>query len=65
MPNLRSNIGREVMVMGRDGRFQRGFIDGVDPRRGLFFRDGFRRRRFIPFFLIAAIFLSRSRRRIF
>jgi hypothetical protein len=65
MPILMRNMGREVIVMGRDGRMQRGFIDGVDPRRGMFFRDGFRRRRFIPFFLIAAIFLSRGRRRIF
>lgn len=63
---MRRYQGQAVEVRGRDGRVYRGVIDGGDPPRGMFIRDRFRRRRrFIPFFLIAAIFLSRSRRRIF
>jgi hypothetical protein len=56
--------GQAVEVMDRDGRVYRGVIDGVNQQRGMFLRTGFRRR-FIPFFLIAAIFLLRGRRRIF
>ncbi|WP_044747759.1 hypothetical protein [Bacillus alveayuensis] len=56
--------GQAVEVIDRDGRVYRGVIDGVNQQRGMFLRTGFRRR-FIPFFLIAAIFLLRGRRRIF
>lgn len=56
--------GQAVEVIERNGRVHRGIIEGVDPRRGMFIRSGFRRR-FIPFFLIAAIFLLSRRRRIF
>jgi small nuclear ribonucleoprotein (snRNP)-like protein len=56
--------GQAVEVKDRNGRVYRGVIDGVNQQRGMFLRTGFRRR-FIPFFLIAAIFLSRGRRRIF
>ena len=65
MNRLMRHMGQEVIIHGRDGRMHRGIMDGFDPpRRGVFFRDEFRRRRFIPFFLIAAIF-SLGRRRIF
>ncbi|EKN67708.1 hypothetical protein M670_00316 [Schinkia azotoformans MEV2011] len=56
--------GQAVEVIERNGRVHRGIIEGVDPRGGMFIRSGFRRR-FIPFFLIAAIFLLSRRRRIF
>jgi small nuclear ribonucleoprotein (snRNP)-like protein len=56
--------GQAVEVIDRDGRVYRGVIDGVNQQRGMFLRTGFRRRS-IPFFLIAAIFLLRGRRRIF
>ena len=53
---------KPIEIRDRDGRMHRGIMDGFDPpRRGVFFRDGFRRRRFIPFFLIAAIFARRRR----
>jgi hypothetical protein len=65
MPRLMRHMGQEVLIHGRDGRVHRGVMDGVDPPRGVFMRDGFGRRRFFPFFLIAAVFLFRSRRRIF
>ena len=52
-----------IEIRDRDGRIHRGIMDGIDPpRRGIFIRDEFRRRRrFIPFFLIAAIFSRRRR----
>ncbi|AIE60316.1 hypothetical protein [Bacillus methanolicus] len=59
------HYGQAVEVRDRFGRVHRGVIDGVNQTRGMFIRSGFRRRRFIPFFLIASIFLLRSRRRIF
>ena len=62
MNRLMRHMGQEVIIHGRDGRMHRGIMDGFDPpRRGVFFRDEFRRRRFIPFFLIAAIFSRRRR----
>ncbi len=61
-----NHFGHEVEVRDHFGRVHRGFIDGMDPPRGgMFIRDPFFRRRFIPFFLIAAIFLRRRRRRIY
>jgi len=63
MENLiRRYQGEPVEIMDRYGRVHRGVIDGDPPRGGMFLRTGFGRR-FIPFFLIAAIFLSRFRRR--
>ena len=60
--------GQEVEVIDHNGRVYRGIIEGIgmNPHRGMFIRDGFRRR-FIPFFLIASLFLlgGRRRRRIF
>jgi hypothetical protein len=58
--------GEPVEVIDRNGWVHRGVIEWVDPvRGGMFLRTGFRRR-FIPFFLIAALFLLRfGRRRIF
>jgi hypothetical protein len=63
MNRLMRHMGQEVVIHGRDGRSFRGIMDGFDPpRRGVFIRDEFRRRRrFIPFFLIAAIFARRRR----
>lgn len=57
--------GQEVVIHGRDGRRYRGFMDGVDPPRGVFIRDGFGRRRFFSLVFVAAIFTFRGRRRIF
>ncbi|MFC3882351.1 hypothetical protein ACFOU2_01930 [Bacillus songklensis] len=54
--------GEPVEVIDRNGRVYRGVIDGVNQQTGMFLRTGFRRR-FIPFFLIAALFLLRFRRR--
>jgi hypothetical protein len=63
MGNLVMNYyGEPVEVIDRNGRVYRGVIDGVNQQRGMFLRTGFRRR-FIPFFLIAALFLLRFRRR--
>ena len=56
--------GQAVEVRDCHGRVHRGVLEGVDPARGVFIRSGFSRF-FIPFFLIAAIFLLSSRRRIF
>ena len=55
--------GQPIEIRDRHGRMHRGIMDGIDPpRRGVFIRDEFRRRRrFIPFFLIAAIFARRRR----
>ena len=66
MENLiRRYQGEPVEIMDRCGRIHRGVIDSDPPRGGMFLRNGFGRR-FIPFFLITAIFLSRfGRRRIF
>jgi hypothetical protein len=60
---VRRYQGEPVEIMGRDGRIYRGVIDGDPPPGGMFLRTGFGRRRFIPFFLIAALFLLRFRRR--
>ena len=56
--------GHAVEVRDCHGRVHRGVIEGTDPPRGMFIRSGFSRF-FIPFFLITAIFLLSSRRRIF
>ena len=62
--------GQEVEVIDHNGRVYRGIIEGIgtNPHRGMFIHDGFRRN-FIPFFLIASLFLlsgrGRRRRRIF
>lgn len=53
-------MGQPIEVMGRDGRVYRGVMDGFSNPRGIFIRDGFFRR-FLPFFLIAAIFFRRRR----
>jgi hypothetical protein len=53
--------GQPIEIRDTRGRFHRGIMDGFDPRRrGVFIRDGFRRR-FIPSFLIFAIFFRRRR----
>ncbi|WP_041089571.1 hypothetical protein [Jeotgalibacillus soli] len=66
MNNLVSrHQGQAVEIRDHTGRIHRGVIEGTDPPRGMFIRDRFRRRRFIPFFLIASIFLLNRRRRIF
>ncbi|MFY3792096.1 hypothetical protein ACOQFO_10520 [Ureibacillus sp. MALMAid1270] len=58
--------GEAVEVRDRQGRVHYGEIEWIDPRRGMFLRNRFNRRRFfIPFFLLASIFLLRNRRRIF
>lgn len=59
--------GEAVEVRDRQGRVHYGEIEWIDPRRGgMFLRNRFSRRRFfIPFFLLASIFLLRNRRRIF
>jgi hypothetical protein len=58
--------GQAVEVRDRHGRVHRGVLEGMDPQRGgMFLRSSFFGRRFIPFFLIATIFLLSSRRRIF
>ena len=45
--------GQPIEIRDTRGRVHRGIMDGFDPPgRGVFIRDGFRRRRFIPFFLI-------------
>ena len=50
--------GQPIEVRDHFGRVHRGIMDGFDPRRrGVFIRDRFRRRSFIPFFLIASLFL--------
>lgn len=62
--------GQYVEVIDHNGRVCRGIIEGIgsNPHRGMFIHDGFRRT-FIPFFLIASLFLlggrGRRRRRIF
>ncbi|WP_026568304.1 hypothetical protein [Bacillus sp. UNC41MFS5] len=62
MNSLMRFMGQPIEVRDHFGRVHRGFMDGFDPpRRGVFIRDGFRRRRFIPFFLIFAIFSRRRR----
>ena len=64
MPNsLMRFRGQPIEIRDTRGGFHRGIMDGFDPRRrGVFIRDGFRRRRrFIPFFLIFAIFFRRRR----
>jgi len=66
MNRLMRHMGQEVVIHGRDGRSFRGIMDGFDPpRRGIFIRDRFGRRRFFSFIFIAAIFSFRGRRRIF
>ena len=64
MNSLMRFRGQTIEIRDRNGRMHRGIMDGFDPpRRGIFIRDEFRRRRrrFIPFFLIAAIFSRRRR----
>ena len=60
MHHLVRHQGRAVEVRDCHGRVHRGVMERVDPARGIFVR-----RRFIPFFLIASIFLLSTRRRIF
>lgn len=55
-PFVMRNMGRRVMVRDRMGRRRTGMIDGVVPGRGMFIRNRFRRE-FVPFFLIATLFL--------
>ncbi|MDM5248432.1 MULTISPECIES: hypothetical protein [unclassified Lysinibacillus] len=64
MHQLCRHQGQAVEVRDIHGRVQRGILVGVDPARGIFMRSGFRTF-FIPFFLIAAIFLISIGRRIF
>ena len=52
MPRLMRHMGHEVIIHGKDGRRFRGFMDGVDPPRGVFIRDGFGRRRFFLSYLL-------------
>ncbi|PGY12645.1 hypothetical protein [Bacillus sp. AFS031507] len=63
MPNsLMRFRGQPIEIRDHFGRVHRGIMDGFDGRRrGVFIRDGFRRRRFIPFFVIFAIFSRRRR----
>jgi hypothetical protein len=62
---VRRYQGEPVEVIDRYGRVHRGVIDGDPPPGGMFLRTGFGRR-FIPFFLIASLFLLRfGRRRVF
>jgi len=62
MNSLMRFRGQPIEIRDRNGRMHRGIMDGFDPpRSGVFIRDGFRRRRFIPFFLIFAIFSRRRR----
>ena len=62
MNSLMRFRGQPIEIRDHYGRMHRGIMDGFDPpRRGVFIRDRFRRRRFIPFFLIAAIFSRRRR----
>jgi ferredoxin-fold anticodon binding domain-containing protein len=56
--------GQAVEVRDIHGRVHRGVLAGVDPARGIFISSGFARF-FIPFFLIATIFLLSTRLRIF
>ena len=46
MHRLMRHRGQEIVIHGRDGRRFIGFMDGVDPPRGVFIRDRFGRRRF-------------------
>ncbi|MFF2754823.1 hypothetical protein ACFVR1_13865 [Psychrobacillus sp. NPDC058041] len=55
-PFVMRNMGRRIMVRDRRGRRRIGMIDGFVPGRGMFIRNRFRRE-FIPFFLIATLFL--------
>ncbi|HWO75319.1 MAG TPA: hypothetical protein VNM69_05275 [Bacillus sp. (in: firmicutes)] len=57
--------GQAVDVIDRNGRVYRGIFEGTNQTRGLFLRSRFGRRRFFPFFIIAAVFVVRGRRRIF
>lgn len=59
--------GESVEVRDCHGKSYWGEIEWVDRRRGgVFLRNRINRRRFfLPFFLIASIFLLRNRRRIF
>ena len=61
MPNLRRHMGQPVVIHTRDGRVHRGVMVGADPRRGVFIRDGFGRRRFFSFVFIVAFFSRRRR----
>ena len=62
MNSLMRFRGQPIEIRDRNGRMHRGIMDGFDPpSSGVFIRDGFRRRRFIPFFLIFAIFSRRRR----
>ena len=62
MNSLMRFRGQPIEIRDRYGRMHQGIMEGFDPpRRGVFIRDRFRRRRFIPFFLIAAIFSRRRR----
>ncbi len=54
---VRRNMGRRIMVRDNMGREQIGMIDGFIPGRGMFIRDRFFRRVFLPFFLITTLFL--------
>ncbi|MGG0655303.1 hypothetical protein [Rummeliibacillus pycnus] len=57
--------GLVVEVRDCHGRIHRGVLEGIDPARGIFLRRSPFNRIFIPIFLIAAILLLSSRRRIF
>ena len=53
--------GQPIEMRDHFGRVHRGIMDGFDPRRrGVFIRDRFRRRRFIPFFLIVPVSILAS-----
>ncbi|WP_260871676.1 hypothetical protein [Bacillus sp. X1(2014)] len=64
MNSLMRFRGQPIEIRDGFGRVHRGIMDGFDPPgRGVFIRDGFFGRRFIPFFVIIAI--SFRGRRIF
>ena len=54
-------MGQPVEIHTRDGRVHRGVMVGANPRRGVFIRDGFGRRRFFSFVFIVAFFSRRRR----
>ena len=52
MNSLMRFRGQPIEIRDRNGRMHRGIMDGFDPpRRGIFIRDEFRRRRRIYSFL--------------
>ena len=58
MNSLMRFRGQPIEIRDRNGRMHRGIMDGFDPpRRGVFIRDGFKKKKIYSFLFNRCYFL--------